>query len=333
MSETPDPSWSSTDPGTKRTYHHPIHPDGPADRAMPVMVVRGVRDGATLLTLAGVHGDEYEPMAAVQRVFAALDPTTLSGTWVAVACCNVDAYLAAGREGPVDGLNLARVFPGTPEGTLTEHVAHCLTEDFIRHASFLCDLHSAGRIFRMVPLAGYIMAEPELTTIQRDAARVFGLPLVWGTAPNEGRTLSAAYAHGVPAIYCETTGAGGCRDEDVAAYAEGLRRLMIHLGMLDGHVQPPPDQRLVEDPTPESGHLQVKNVTPVDGLFRPAVDLYDKVAPGDLLGRVTDLFGNVTFECRTDTVGTVILVRHLTRVNAGDSLAVVIDMDQTTTRR
>ncbi len=316
--------WWSTAASTRRTYHHAVDRDAPADRAMPVMVIRGPRDGPTLLTLAGVHGDEHEPMAAVQRVFASLDPTVLTGTWVAVACCNVDAYLAADREAPTDGKNLARVFPGRADGTLTERVADCLTRDFIRRASFVCDLHSAGRIFRMVPLAGYSLVGTDLTEIQRQAARIFGLPWVWGTAPNEGRTLSAAHEHGVPGIYCETTGTGGCRDEDVSAYAQGLRRLMIHLGMLDGSVAPPPDQRVVEDPTPESGHLQVQNVTPVDGLFRAAVDLNDRVSEGDLLGTVTDLFGQVLFECRTEKGGTVILVRHLARVQAGDSLAVVI---------
>jgi len=324
MSDTSNDPWWSTETGVKRTYLHPLGPAGPDDRQLPVMVVRGRRDGPTLLTLAGVHGDEYEPMAAVQQVYADLMPEALSGTWVAVGCCNVDAYLAANREARVDGKNLARVFPGQPGGTLTEQVAHCVTEDFIRRASFMCDLHSGGRAYRMVPLAGYALVDESQTVVKREAARAFGLPLVWGTAPNEGRSLSAAHECGVPAIYCETTGMGGCRDQDVAAYVQGVNRLMIHLGMLAGEVQPPPGQRLVEDPTPESGHLQLQNVTPVAGLFRAAVDLNDRVNAGDLLGQVTDWYGQVQFECRTDKSGMVILVRHLTRVEAGDALAVVI---------
>jgi len=324
MNNASDNPWWSTRSGTKRTYEHAPGQGVPADRAMPVMVVRGRRDGPTLVTLAGVHGDEYEPMAAVQQVFAQLDPEALSGTWVAVGCCNVDAYLTADREATTDGKNLARVFPGRANGTLTERVAHCLTHDYIRRGSFVCDLHSAGRAYRMVPLAGYTLGSETLTATQREAARVFGLPLVWGTTPNEGRSISAAYEHGVPAIYCETTGTGGCRDEDAAAYVQGVNNLMIHLGMLDGVVQPPPGQRVVEDPTPESGHLQVKNVTPMEGLFRAAVDLNEQVSDDDLLGQVVDLYGRVRFECRTDKGGTVILIRHLTRVEAGDSLAVVI---------
>jgi predicted deacylase len=288
------------------------------------MAVRGRNEGATLLTLAGVHGDEYEPMAAVQRVFSELDPDKLAGTWVGVGCCNVDAYLAGGREGPADGKNLARVFPGRADGSLTERVAWCLTNDFIRRASFLCDLHSGGRIYRMVPLSGYMLTDSATTAVQREAAKAFGLSLVWGTAPEAGRSLSAAAEYHVPAIYCETTGTGGCRPGDVEAYVRGTTRLMTHLGMLAGRLEPTPGQRVVEDPTPSSGHLQVKNVSPVDGLFIAHVGLRNRVRPGDVLGRVVDLLGTPLFECRTDMDGEVILVRHLARVKAGDALAVVI---------
>ncbi len=322
-SSNPNP-WQDTPPSTKRTYQHALGEGAPADRAMPVMVVRGSAEGPTLLTLAGVHGDEYEPMAATQRVCRELDAEVLAGTWVAVGCANVDAYLAGRREGPADGKNLARVFPGRADGSLTERVAHCLTEDFFREASFVCDLHAAGAIYRMVPLAGYSLVDEPLRSQQREAARVFGLPLVWGTAPNEGRSLSAARDCGVPGIYCETTGTGGCREDDIAAYVRGVRNLMTHLGMLEGHVEPPAGQRVVEDPTPESGHLQVQNVTPVDGLFLAAVELEQDVREGDLLGTVVDLFGETLFECRTDQPGSVILIRHLARVVAGDALAVVV---------
>ena len=291
---------------------------------MPVMVVRGLREGPTFLTLAGVHGDEYESMAAVRQIFTELDPESLSGTWVAVGCCNIDAYLAGNRVGSADGQDLARVFPGRPDGTLTEQIAHGLTHDFIRHASFLCDLHSAGRSSRMALLAGYSLGKEELTEVQREAARAFGLPLVWGTPPNEGRTLSAAYDLGVPSIYCEATGAGGCRREDVEACVGGIRNVMVHLSMLDGQIHPPAGQRVVEDLTPNAGNLQVQNATPVDGLFRPAVDIHDQVSTGDLLGDVVDLSGRICFECRAQKSGMVVLIRHLPRVEAGTALAVVI---------
>lgn len=107
--------WWDSVPNTKRAYTHPIV--GAAEsfapgRGLPTLVVCGAKPGPVLLVTAGVHGDEYEPIAAIHRAFAELEPAPLAGTVVLVACCNVDGYLAGTREGGVDGLNLARVFPG-----------------------------------------------------------------------------------------------------------------------------------------------------------------------------------------------------------------------------
>ena len=72
------------------------------------------------------------------------------------------------------------------------------------------------------------------------------------------------------------------------------------------------------------GHLQSQNLTPVAGLWRSQVDLWDTVAEGDRIGTVSDHFGAVAFELRAAQPGTVILLRHLARVEPGDFLAVVV---------
>ena len=58
--------------------------------------------------------------------------------------------------------------------------------------------------------------------------------------------------------------------------------------------------------------------------LQPAVPLWTEVQPGDLIGEVTDLLGEVLFECRAATAGTLIVQVHLRHVVAGYFLAVVI---------
>ena len=63
------------------------------------------------------------------------DTTVLTrGRLVVVHCCNIDAFdLGCGRRfSASDGLDLAKSFPGRLEGSLTQRVAHTLTESFIR---------------------------------------------------------------------------------------------------------------------------------------------------------------------------------------------------------
>jgi hypothetical protein len=51
---------------------------------VPVMVAKGVNPGKKVLLGAGVHGDELSPTDVVQRAFAELDSTRMSGTVLAV---------------------------------------------------------------------------------------------------------------------------------------------------------------------------------------------------------------------------------------------------------
>ena len=45
---------------------------------VPSCVAKGVNPGERAMFVAGVHGDESSPVAAVQGIFAELDPATLS---------------------------------------------------------------------------------------------------------------------------------------------------------------------------------------------------------------------------------------------------------------
>ena len=157
LADEPRRWWDSV-AGTKHTYIHPLVGGAEAfapGRGLPTLVVCGTQPGPTLLVTAGVHGDEYEAMAALHQVYATADPAQLRGTLVLVSCANVDAFLGGVREGVVDGANLARVFPGDASGTLTERVAATLMRDFLeKKPDLYCDLHSAGRIMRMIPVCG-----------------------------------------------------------------------------------------------------------------------------------------------------------------------------------
>ena len=295
--------------------------------SLPLLVVRGVPAGKTVLVSAGVHGDEFEGMAALRRLYEELRPEAVAGTFIAVPVANPPAYEAGLRTNPDDRQDMARVFPGDARGTVTEQLAARLTE-WIRAADFYCDLHSAGQYYRMPPLAGYQLRPEPLLSTQRAAARAFGLPLIWGTPGLPGRSLSAAAEHGVPSIYVETTGEGRCRPEDVAAYQRGLRSLLTHLGLLAGRVEVAPPRLVVEDDRPRAGFLQVQNRAPVGGLFEPEVDVLAEVKQGQRLGAIRDALGAVRHVVEATHTGLVVFLRTFPRVLAGDPVCTVLATDR-----
>ena len=66
------------------------------------------------------------------------------------------AYHADSRISPLDGGNLARVFPGDPNGKPTQRLAHALQTQVLKGADLLIDLHTSGQTYDIPYLAGYI---------------------------------------------------------------------------------------------------------------------------------------------------------------------------------
>jgi predicted deacylase len=288
-----------------------------------VLVARGRRSGKTLLVTAGVHGDEYEGMEAIRAVFGALDPAEMAGTFVGLPVVNVPAYHAVTREG-VDGLNMARVFPGDPAGSDTERLAHALATGLMPQADLYCDLHSAGLHYEIVPFAGYCLRGDAVGQVQRAAAWAFGLEAVWAGPYLPGRSLSAAYERNLAAIYAEMPGGGRCRAEDVERDLEGVRRVMRYLGILSPRLAPEAPALFVEDRSPEAAHLQLHHVSEAEGFFRPAVRLGQAARAGEAFGEIVDDAGRPRQQILCDTTGRVIFLRATPRVSHGTTCGTIL---------
>ncbi len=286
---------------------------------------RGAKPGKTLLVTAGIHGDEFEGMEAIYRVFAELAPADMRGVFVAVPVVNPPAFEAGLRVNPDDRQDLARTFPGDPRGTVTEQIAHVLRSHYIRHADFFCDLHSAGQYYSITPWAGYHLHRATLEA-QRQAARLFGLPIVWGTPGKPGRTLSAAAEFNVPAIYAEVRGEGRCRSEDVASYAHGIKQLLAHLEILPDVPAPYEPELIVENDTENAGFLQVQNRAAIGGLFAPQLDVGAIVERNQTIGVIRNALGEVAATVTATCPGKLVFLRTFRRVLPGDPLCAVLEI-------
>ncbi len=286
--------------------------------------LKGTRPGPQLLVTGGVHGDEYEPMAAIRRLMAEIPPGGIAGRLTLVPVVNEPAFERGSRTAE-DGLDLARTCPGRPDGSVTERIAHALSQ-LIRAAEFYIDLHSGGIAMRVLPLTGYMLhPDPAVLERQRQMARAFNLPIVWGTdARLEGRSLSVARDAKVPAIYAEYQGGGGCDPAGVEAYVKGCLNVMGSLGMIDRAPPRSAVERVIEDARPSSGHMQVCHPSPITGFFEPGVALGMHVRTGDLLGSISHATGGKE-QVRCGGDGIVIVLHTLPRVQKGEGLAVILE--------
>jgi predicted deacylase len=292
----------------------------------------GSEQGSHLLITGGVHGDEFEPIAAIRRLihlFDRGDHTTsgLRGSVTFVPIVNQAAFLR-GHRCADDGLDLARTCPGREDGSITEQTAWELSQ-LIRSADVYIDLHTGGTEYSVLPLAGYSLhRDSAILDTQRRMARAFNLPVIWGTAGNlDGRSLSVARDANVPAIYCEYLGSATCAVEGVTAYVAGCLNAMAELGLLDREQPESQIEHVIENPRPGSGHMQVCHPSPVAGYFEPVVKLGSRVRAGDVFGTVFDIESHQPHVIEAESDGIVLVLRTFPRVKPGDSVGVVADSE------
>src|SRR5882724_6296628 len=106
----------------------------------------GRQPGPHLLITGGVHGDEFEPMVAIRRLMSASELTALRGQLTLVPVVN-EAAFARGQRVAEDGLDLARTCPGRADGSITERIAHALSE-LIRASDYTSTCTPAARLSR-----------------------------------------------------------------------------------------------------------------------------------------------------------------------------------------
>src|ERR1035438_9013043 len=70
------------------------------DVKIPFTVLRGASEKPSVVILAGVHGDEYEGVAALHRMAEELDPARLNGTVTIAPVVNPQAFAAGLRRNP-----------------------------------------------------------------------------------------------------------------------------------------------------------------------------------------------------------------------------------------
>ena len=294
------------------------------------LVLTGSQDGPHLLITAGVHGDEYEPMEALRRLHGILKEKRedLAGTVTLVPVVNKSAFRRGTRTG-VDDKDLARICPGNSDGSESEKVAKALS-DLIITANFYIDLHNGGQNHNIFPFAGYVLHPNQaIHERQRQLAKAFLLPIVWGTDPTlPGRTLSVARDANIPAIYTEIGGQGIYDETNMVLAVDGCVNVLRYLAMIPGTANKGEPNYHLEDYRPNSGYLQRLLPSPEEGFYIPHVTFGQRVATHEVIGYVQDDLGGKRTPVRADRDGIVFILRSVPAVKKGDPLGAILPVTE-----
>jgi uncharacterized protein len=297
-------------------------------------VIVGAKPGPTLAVISVLHGDEWQTVEIVRRAVEALRPEDLSGALIAVPVANPLALADRVRltRGAPDLPDLNAAFPGET-GWLTQQMARVLTDEVLKPADYLVDLHGRGWGSNVEQIHVYVdHPDPAVSAKARTMARAFGTRLVRKAtiAANMPRPRNCiGYAMGAlkkPAIMVEIGGLGYGRTAEegwIGRGVQGVRNVMIALGMLQEPLVRP--ARILEFRT------IIRVATSTGGYYEPALDpepLYLEVTKGQVMGRVISPHTFEVLETLTSPVrGLAFLRSRANMIHAGEWGFAVLDLD------
>lgn len=305
-------------PGSRATIDLPVSVlSDHTPVSMSVHVVHGRRPGPVIFVSAAVHGDEVIGVEIVRRLLRTDKLDTMKGTLLAVPIVNAFGLMNHSRYLP-DRRDLNRSFPGSAQGSLAGRLAHIFLSEIVARSDLGIDLHSAAIHRTNLPQIRISAGSPEALKL----ARVFGAPLILTSKIREGSLRHAAKEKGIDVLLYEA-GEGLRFDEfAVRTGVSGILRVMSHLGMVSSKGV----AKLKSAPIHSKSSTWLR--APAGGLLRSFKTTGEEVKDGDLLGVISDPFGESDTEIVSSVDGLIVGRSVLPIVNEGDGLFHIAALDR-----
>jgi len=291
---------------------------------IPLMIAKHGAGPTVLLTGAN-HGDEYEGSVALMHLMHELSDArrldSLRGRLFIIPGLNFPAYLNGTRTSPIDLGNLNRLFPGNPNGTPTEMLAHYIESELMPRADYVFDFHAGGSTMNYLPML--FVNRPVDVAGQRTAdmlIEAFGAErMLYMDNLGSDRMIGAvARKHGAFFATGEFGGHGMVSLDGLAVVKRGIAGVLAALDVL-----PPSAPLATAAPTKRYTFAAEHYIfAPVPGIFEPAYRLGDQIAAGQLAGLIHDPYRpwaepeRVLFKAS----GLAVNLRTAARVDAGNCL-------------
>ena len=306
--------------GEIKSGYLPIPEKNGIGTSIPITVINGAKPGKVLALVAGVHGYEYPPILALYRLKTDLDPSMLSGTLILVHIASLQSFQKRIiYYNPHDWKNLNRVFPGDPEGTVSQRVAYVLKKEVVDRCDFLVDMHCGDGNEALIPYTYWmITGNKKLDEFSKKMALAFGIKyIIIDQSRTDDLTDSkylgnTAVLNKKPAITTESGYLGKTDEESIARNTKGIFGVMRLIGMIEG------DTEMVRDPVWIDKYQVV--YSEADGLFYPQTEMGYYAKKGEIMGYLTDYLGNVIQELQAPFSGIVLYIINTPPANKGEPL-------------
>ncbi len=284
---------------------------------IPFFDIRSPAPGPRLAVMAGMHPNEVSSMEAALRLSRVLAGQLDKGSVSILPILNMPGlYEHAQSICPIDGKNINFSFPGKPDGSFSEALAHVLVADWSADADLFVDLHGGDlredvAKFVMCQLTG----DADFDARTRRFARCYDADLIVefppGQTTNTGRAINLLPSLRRHAVMSEAGANGRIDEESVAFHLCGVLDMARELGMIGG-------PRLAHGRANRILRGYEKIESPATGRFYREIGVNDRVEKGQRLAVIRDIYGERIAELRAPLAGRVVMVVTHAIVESGE---------------
>ena len=278
---------------------------------VPVLVHRSKKDGPVVLLNGAVHGDELNGIDIIRRLIAGGYHKPKRGTIICIPVLNVFGYLNISRNFP-DGRDLNRVFPGKETGSLASQLAYRFTVDIAPHIDLMIDFHTGGADRVNAPQIRCATTDK----VALNYAQTFKAPFIVHSKAIP-KSLREMMNKKEKSVLLFEGGKSSVFEEDVIQYGvNGTIRVLDEMGMVRDSREPAPENDSEPVIITKSRWIRA----PYSGMFHPKIENGSKVIKKDLLGIITDPYGDFKKKVRAPRDGYIFCVNTAPIVYKGDAL-------------
>lgn len=297
---------------------------------IPITVFNGMHNGKTLGITAGIHGFEYTPILAAQKLIKSIDLSHLKGVVILIQAANVQSFL--GRSpfiSPGDEKNLNRSFPGSKDGTLTDRIAYFISQNIIPKADYFVDMHSGDAPEDLMKYSAYYANSkmPEVSAKGKEMAVALGFDHVI-LFDTDGKnymnkdepslyTTAEAFKRGIPSIDIECGRLGIIEKDAVDEVEQSVLHLLDYLKFTEA------DTKSTKKNAPQFITKRFYTKSNFDGFFYPSKKAGEVVKKGMKLGHITDFFGETLETIYAQEDGFILLIVGTPPINKNEDLIVI----------
>lgn len=278
------------------------------DVKMPVEVIRGHKAGPTIFISSTIHGDEINGIEILRQLLARKELRRIAGTLIAIPIVNIFGFNDRSRYLP-DRRDLNRCFPGLKNGSLASQLANKFMQEIVLKSDFGIDLHTGAFHRRNHPQIRCNIDDEKTL----DLAKSFNAPVIVNSNLRDGSLRASVTERNIPMILFEAGEALRFEQSSIKLGVDGILNVMKALGMINGRKKNPVKKTFIAR---SSSWLRA----PKSGIHNASKKLGDFVKKGEILGDISNPFGEHKTNIKAHEEGVIIGMSMLPLANKGDAL-------------